>query len=132
MDEIKRTSAPETRNGRQWEVQLATGPSREWLEVFRLLPESSATVIPQRVVFDRTTAFFKSDEEHVELWIRSLDRWIAATNVRHAANVERASHERATRADIEARERQRIQQLNERFKSLQPDAPAGVSPAPVA
>lgn len=132
MDEIKRTSAPETRNGRQWEVQLCTGPSRDWLEAFRLLPESSATVIPQRVVFDRTTAFFKSDETQVELWIRSLDRWIAATNVRHAANVERARHERATRADTEARERERIQQLNERFKSLQPDAPDGVSSTPVA
>ncbi|MBI2203899.1 MAG: hypothetical protein HYU41_08625 [Candidatus Rokubacteria bacterium] len=131
MDDIKRTTAPETRNGRQWEVQLGASPSREWLDLFRRLPDSSATIIPQRVVFDRETAFFKSDEEHVELWIRSLDRWIAATNVRHATTVERERHERATRIDTEIRERERIQQLNERFKSLQPDAPAGVNSAPV-
>lgn len=132
MDEIKRTTAPETRNGRQWEVQLCASPSREWLDLFRRLPEPSATVIPQRVVFDRETAFFKSDEQHVELWIRSLDKWIASTNARHATNVERERHERTTRLDTEIRERERIQQLNERFKSLQPAAPDGVKSAPGA
>ena len=83
MDEIKRTTGPETKNGTQWEVQLSAEPRREWLELFKLSGESSPTAVPQRVVFDRTTAFFKSDEQHVEHWIQSIDKWIASTNARY-------------------------------------------------
>lgn len=118
MDDIKRTTAPQTRNGSQWEVQLSAIPSREWLDLFRVSGESSTTAVPRRVVFDRDTAFFKSDEEHVEHWIRSIDKWIASTNSRHATSLDQASRERAMREDASARERDRIGQLNERFKHL--------------
>jgi hypothetical protein len=76
------------------------------------------TAVSQRVVFDRDTAFFKSDEQHVEHWVRSIDTWIASTNARCATRLEEASRERATREDVETRERERIRQLNERFKNL--------------
>ena len=118
MDEIKRTSAPETRNGSQWEVQLSASPPSQWLEFFKLAGESSAIAVPNRVVFDRATAFFKSDEQHVEHWIHSIDKWIASTNARYATSIEQASRERATRQDAETREKERIRQLNERFKNL--------------
>lgn len=118
MDEIKRTTPPETRNGTQWEVQLSSTPPREWLDLFRLSGETSATATPQRVVFDRTTAFFKSDEARVEHWIQSIDKWIASTNTRYAMGLDLASRERATRADAEAKEKERIRGLNERFKNL--------------
>ena len=118
MDDIKRTTGPETRNGTQWEVQLSAEPRREWLEFFKLSRESSATIVPQRVVFDRSTAFFKSDEQHVEHWIQSIDKWIASTNARYASSLDKASLERATREDAETREKERIRQLNERFKNL--------------
>ena len=118
MGEIKRTAAPETRNGTQWEVQLSATPPREWLEMFKLSGESSPTAVPQRVVFDRATAFFKSDEAHVEHWIHSIDKWIASTNARYAASLDQASRERATREDAATREKDRIRLLNERFKNL--------------
>ena len=118
MDDIKRTTAPETRNGSQCEVRLSAIPSRAWLELFTLSGESSVTSVSQRVVFDRDTAFFKSDEQHVEHWIRSIDKWIASTNARYAANREQASRQRATRDDAETTEKERIRQLNERFKNL--------------
>ncbi len=117
IDDIKRTTAPETRNGRQWEVQLSAIPVREWLEFFKLSGESSVTT-PQRVVFDRDTAFFKSDEQHVEQWIRSIDKGIASTNARYATSLDQASRARATREDAETSEKERIRQLNERFKNL--------------
>lgn len=118
MDEITRTGPPTTTNGSHWEVTLSAAPSREWVELFKVSGESSPTALPQRVVFDRGAASFKSDEEHVEHWIRSIDKWIASTNARHASILERASRERATRYDAETREKERIRELNERFKAL--------------
>jgi hypothetical protein len=118
MDEIKRTTSPATKNGSEWEVRLSATPSREWLELFKLSGESSVTAVPRRVVFDRDAAFFKSDEQHVEHWIRSLDKWIASTNARCAMRLEQADRERATREESETKERERIRELNERFKNL--------------
>jgi len=118
MDEIKRTTGPETKNGSQWEVLLSAIPPPQWLELFRMSGEASVTAVSRRVMFDRNTIFFKSDEQHVEHWIRSIDKWIASTNARYAANREQASRQRATRDDAETTEKERIRQLNERFKNL--------------
>ena len=80
-DVVKRTTAPQTTNGSLWEVQLSTAPTPAWLEFFKRSGEGSASPAaspqPQRVVFDRASAVFKSDEDHVEQWIASLDKWIA-------------------------------------------------------
>lgn len=118
MDDIKRTTAPETKNGSQWEVLLSAIPSPEWLRLFKLSGESSVTAASRRFVFDRNTVSFRSDAEHVEHWIQSIDKLIASTNARYAARLEEASREQATREDSQTRERERIRQLNERFKNL--------------
>jgi hypothetical protein len=117
LDDIKRISAPETRDGRQWQVQLNAIPSRDWLALFKL-PGASSLPAPHRVAFDRDTAGFKSDEAHVEQWIRWIDEAITATNARHAARLDQASRARATREDAETSERERIRLLNDRFKNL--------------
>lgn len=114
-DEIKRTSPPQTSNGRQWQVRLSGTPSPAWLAIFK---EFSARVLPQRVEFDRAAALFKSDESGVEQWVESIDKWIAATNASHMTNLERMWRERSDRADAETRETDRIQRLNDRFKDL--------------
>lgn len=118
MDEIKRTTSPQTTNGRRWEVQLSAAPPPDWLELFKVSGESSARALPQRVEFDRASAAFRSDEGQVEHWIASLDKWIASTNARHMMSVEQARRERFERGDAEAKERERIQRLNDRFKHL--------------
>lgn len=118
IDDIKRTTAPETRDGKQWEVQLSMSPPRPWQELFKLSGESSVTIVPKRIVFDRDTAVFKSDEQRVEHWIRSIDTWIASTNARYATSLDEASREWTARADAATRNRDRIRQLNERFKNL--------------
>ena len=119
MDEIKRTSGPQTTNGRRWEVQLSAIPSSRWLEIFKMSGESSqAKALPQRVEFDRGSAFFNSDEDQVEHWIASIDRWIASTNARYQAILEQARRERFDRLDAEMKEKERIQQLNDRFRNL--------------
>ena len=117
IDDIRRITPPQTENGRQWQVQLNATPSREWLELFELAGKSSLPV-PQRVAFDRDTADFKSDEEHVEKWIRSIDEGIALTNARYAARLNQASLARATRETAETDARERVRQLNDRFKNL--------------
>lgn len=114
-DEIKRTSGPQTTNGRRWEVRLSAPPSGAWLEIFR---EFSARVLPQRVEFDRAAAIFKSEEDGVQHWVESIDKWIASTNARHVSNVERTWRERLDRVDAQTRENERIQRLNDRFKDL--------------
>jgi hypothetical protein len=118
LDEIKRTSGPQTTNGRRWEVQLSGTPPREWLDLFKVSGEASATAAPQRIEFDRGSAYFKSDDDHVEHWVASLDNWIASTNARYLMILDRARLDRLDRVDAEAREKERIQRLNERFKHL--------------
>jgi len=117
IDDLKRTTPPETRNGREWHVQLSAEPSREWVEIFKRSGESSVAPA-QRVVFDRDTACFKTDELEVERWIRAIDKGIAWANERYARSLELASRARATREEAEASEKERIRQLNERFKDL--------------
>ena len=118
VDEIKRTSGPQTTDGKRWEVQLSAIPSREWLELFKVSGGCSKTAPATRVEFDRATAVFKSDEDHVAQWIGSIDRWIASANERHRLRLDQASRERADRVEAVARETSRIQQLNDRFKDL--------------
>jgi hypothetical protein len=121
-DVIKRTTAPHTTNGTRWEVQLSAVPAREWLEFFKRSGEASASSAsspqPGRVTFDRASIVFKSDEQHVEEWIESLDKWIAWTDARYGMSLDEADRERSIRLDAEERQRERIQQLNERFKHL--------------
>ena len=117
-DEIKRTTSPHTTDGKRWEMQLSAIPSREWLDLFKSAGEFSKTAVPQRVEFDRVCAVFRSDEDHVEHWIESIDKWIASTNARYLISLERVRRERSDRVDAETREKERIQQLNDRFKDL--------------
>src|SRR5215207_4584340 len=115
---IKRTTPPATTNGSRWEVQLSAVPTAEWLAFFKVSGKTVGAASPLVVVFDRASANFKSDESNVEHWIQSLDTWIAATNVRYLSSLDDANRERSSRLDAEAKQRGRIQELNERFKNL--------------
>ena len=117
-DEIRRTSGPQTTNGRRWEVPLSDSPTAGWLVLFKASEEASDKVLPKRVEFDRASAIFKSEEDQVEHWIESLDRWIASTNARYRASLEEVWRQRFDRVDAETKEKERIERLNERFKSL--------------
>jgi len=117
-DEIKRTSGPQTIDGKRWEVQINATPSREWRELFKTVGEFSTTVVPRRLEFDRACVVFQSDEEHVKPWIESIDKWFASTNAKHRAGLERERRERSDRLDADAKARERIQELNDRFKNL--------------
>jgi hypothetical protein len=118
MDAIKRTSPPATTNGSRWEVQLSAVPSAEWLALFRVSGKTVGVASPQVVVFDRDSLNFKSDEHNVEHWIASIDAWIASTNTTHQGNLADLNRERTGRLDAEAKQRDRIQELNDRFKNL--------------
>jgi hypothetical protein len=122
MDVIRRTTAPVTTNGSRWEVQLSAPPPPEWLQFFKQAGAASVSAIaalrPQRVTFDRTSVVFNSDENHVEQWIEAIDKWIAWAEVRYVSSLDEASRQRSIRLDDEARQRERIQQLNDRFKNL--------------
>lgn len=117
-DEIKRTSGPQTTDGKRWEVQLSATPSREWRDLFKTIGEPSNTVVPRRLEFDRACVVFQSDEDHVKPWIESIDKWFASTNARHRVSLERVRRERSDRLDADAKARERIQQLNDRFRNL--------------
>jgi hypothetical protein len=118
-DEIKRTSGPQTIDGKRWEVQINATPSREWRELFKTVGEvTTTTAVPRRLEFDRACVVFQSDEDHVKVWIEAIDRWFAATNAKHRLSLERAGRERSERLDADARQRERIQELNDRFKNL--------------
>ena len=120
---VKRTSAPSTVDGSRWHVQLSAAPSPAWLEFFKQAADASSSGAataprPQRVTFDQASIVFKSEEDHVEQWIGAIDRWIALADTRHIRSLEEASRERSLRLDDEAKKRERIVRLNERFKNL--------------
>jgi hypothetical protein len=117
-DEIKRTSGPQTTNGKRWLVQISAIPSREWRALFKASGEFSNTVVPRRLEFDQACVAFQSDEDHVKPWIEAIDKWIASTNARHRVTLERARREHSDRLEADAKERERIQQLNDRFRNL--------------
>jgi hypothetical protein len=117
-DQIKRTSGPQTTNGKRWEVQISATPSREWQDLFKASGELSSTVVPRRLEFEEACVVFQSDEDHVKAWIESIDKWIASTNARHRDRLERMHQERSDRLDAAAKEKDRIQQLNDRFRNL--------------
>ena len=118
VDPIKRTTPPQTTDGKRWEVHLNLIPPRPWMDLFRNSGESSNTAQPQRLEFDRASAVFKCGEDHVAHWVESIDKWIASTNARHLLRLEQARRERFDRVDAETKEKERIQGLNDRFKNL--------------
>jgi regulatory protein YycH of two-component signal transduction system YycFG len=118
VEEVKRTSGPHTTNGKRWEVQLNGIPSSQWLELFKVSGEATTRTLPHRVEFDRTSAVFKCDEDQVEHWILSIDKWIASTNARHVMALEKVRRERFDRVDAASKEQERIQRMNDRFKDL--------------
>ncbi|MBM4442055.1 MAG: hypothetical protein FJ027_16690 [Candidatus Rokubacteria bacterium] len=73
---------------------------------------------PARAQKLAASATFQSGEANVEHWIGSIDGWITAANERYVRSLDEADRERSTRLDAEARERDRLQELNERFKNL--------------
>lgn len=118
VDEVKRTSGPQTTNGKRWEVQLNGTPSSQWLELFKVSGESTTRTLPHRVEFDRTSAAFRCDEDQVEHWIASIDKWMASTNARYVIAIERVRRERFDRVAAATTEQERIQRMNDRFKDL--------------
>ena len=121
-DVIRRTTGPETTNGTRWEVQLSATPAPAWLEFFKQAGGASASSAtaprPQRVTVDRASIVFKSDEDHVEQWIEAIDKWIAGAEARYVMSLDEASRQRSMRLDDEAKQRERIKQMNDRFKNL--------------
>lgn len=118
LDEIKRTTGPQTTNGRRWEVELSGVPPHEWLELFKTSGEATARAVPKRVEFDRASAVFKCEEDQVAHWIESIDKWIASTNSRYRMSLEKVWRERFDRVDAETKEKDRIEKMNDRFKNL--------------
>ena len=118
VDELKRTTGPRTTNGKRWEVQLNGIPSSQWLELFKASGESTARTLPHRVEFDRASAAFRCDEDQVEHWVGSIDKWIASTNARCVIAIEQVRRARFDRVDAATREQDRIQRMNDRFKDL--------------
>ena len=117
-DEIKRTSGPQTTNGKRWLVQISATPSREWRELFKAAVDASSTVVPRRLEFDEASVAFQSDEDHVKPWIDAIHKWLAATNARRKTSLERVHRERSERFDADEKQRERIRELNDRFKDL--------------
>ena len=121
-DVVKRTSGPTTTNGTRWEVQLSTVPSPAWLAFFaqaaRASVVSATAPRPQRVTFDRASLVFKCHEDHVAAWVEAIDTWIGWTEARHKLSLDEASRNRTIKLDDEAKQRARIQAMNDRFKDL--------------
>jgi hypothetical protein len=118
MEDIKRASGPRTSDGTRWEVQLSGIPSREWLDLFRASGDTSKVAMSRRLEFDRATAVFKSDEDHVAHWIESIDKWITSTNARRLLALEQVRRDLSDRLDAETKAKERIRGMNERFKDL--------------
>jgi hypothetical protein len=67
-----------------YEVDLTAAPSPEWRAAFRRPPArlTSARYTPDvgRVTIREAAIHFRSAPEHLHLWHRRIDRWIAYAN----------------------------------------------------
>lgn len=115
---IKRTGPPTTRNGVEWEIVLSDAPPPGWMQLFRSPEDTTSAAVPQSVFFRGRIALFRAGEDQVESWVRSIDQWIAAANRRHAEAVETLKRERAHHDATHTTDKERIRQLNDKFKDL--------------
>jgi hypothetical protein len=117
-DEIKRTGPPTTRNGVEWEIVLSGEPSPGWMHLFRHPDELTAAAVPQAVFIRGRIALFRASEDQVEHWVRSIDHWIVTTNARYGELLDEKQRERARLESTQTPDKERIRQLNDRFKDL--------------
>jgi len=78
--DIRRTSAPTTKNGDEWEVTISGHPTREWWRFFQKPSETATLADSSRVGFNGFAMTFRSPEDRVRHWIEMIDQWIAAAN----------------------------------------------------
>jgi hypothetical protein len=117
-DEIKRTGPPTTRNGVEWEIVLSGEPPPGWLQLFRHPEALTSAAVPQAVFLRGRVALFRASEDQVEHWVRTIDQWIVTTNARYAEVLDERKRERAQLESTHTPDKERIRQLNDRFKDL--------------
>ncbi len=117
-DEIKRAGPPTTRNGAEWEIVLTGEPPAGWVQLFRRPGDSTSGAAPQAVFFRGRIALFRTSEDQVEHWIKSIDDWIGITNRRFGELQDEKKREREQQESTETTDKERIRRLNERFKDL--------------
>ena len=116
MTEIKRTGPPTTADGDEWTVPLNAEPERSWVRRFNE-PGDSAPA-PEGVRFHGRGAIFRSSPEQVPRRVQDLDGWIESANRRVAETRGEQARQSALKAEANEAERQRVRDLNQRFKDL--------------
>ena len=101
-----------------WRVPLSDPPSREWQVSFQAADESTTVATAKGVQFESKALTFRSEDEHVPVWIEYIDKWIIHANAADAV-LEEGRRGAATRAQqMSDARRERARESNEKFKNL--------------
>ena len=121
MEPMRRLSGPvpaqQKRGEFVWSIPLNDRPTAEWIEFFRNSAESRGIMNPQRVAFRDSELGFESTEAQIPLWIRSIDKWIAAANDA-AAQAEEKRWEARRRDSAKAEEKAQRLRDADKYRDL--------------
>ena len=117
-DEIKRTGPPIPIAARgsvyELSVTLNATPSPTWRRLFQAPDEWTEPCHPSRITVKHRELIFSSEEARVPVWIKQIDKWIAAANQKHAEMTGSA----APREDSRDEREQRVREVMDRLKGL--------------
>ena len=101
-----------------WSVPLSLAPTREWSKVFSEPAETTVLCHPKKLGMMHQALVFKCEDANLPVWMQYIDKWIAGANAALVAAEEADKKRKAEQLKQEEEKQRRIQEVNEKYKSL--------------
>ena len=101
-----------------WTVPLSLPPSREWSKLFSEPAETTVLCHPKKLGMMHQALVFKCEDANLPVWMQYIDKWIAGANAALVAAEEADKKRKAEQLKQEEEKQRRIQEVNEKYKSL--------------
>ncbi len=121
-EEIQRAGPPKATDlkGEEftWTVPLSLAPTREWSKLFSEPAETTVLCHPKKLGMMHQALVFKCEDANLPMWMQYIDKWIAGANAALVAAEEAEKKRKAEQLRQEEEKQRRIQEVNEKYKSL--------------
>mgnify|MGYP001597699807 FL=1 len=101
-----------------WSVPLSLAPTREWSKVFSEPAETTVLCHPKKLGMMHQALVFKCEDANLPVWMQYIDKWIAGANAALVAAEAQEKKRKAEQLRQEEEKQRRIQEVNEKYKSL--------------
>ncbi len=101
-----------------WTVPLTLAPTREWSKLFSEPAETTVLCHPKKLGMMHQALVFKCEDANLPVWMQYIDKWIAGANAALMEAEEQEKRRKAEQLKQEEEKQRRIQEVNEKYKSL--------------